>query len=128
MCAEFFLEGRKLRCRGQRAVEQQMNDFLETRIRGEIVDVVSAIGQAAFFALDITKQRAPDDDAFEPAIDDDSSGRQCRVPPARSLTRDPLEPFGPSRASGYRGASATCEPYCLGSKYQAGSDCGKVMS
>ena len=91
MRAEFRLEGAKLRCRRQGAVEQQVDDFFETRIGREVVDIVSTVGQAAFLALDITKQRAPDDDAFEPAIDNDSGGRQCRVPPAPSLTRAPWE-------------------------------------
>lgn len=57
------------------------------------MDVVSAIGEAAFFALDVTKERAPDDDAFEPAIDNDTGGRQCRIPPVRNLNRDGMEPL-----------------------------------
>jgi hypothetical protein len=81
MRAELFLERVELRFRRKIAVEQQMNDFLEARVWSEVVDIVSAEGKAAFFALDITKQRAPDDDAFEPAIDYDTGGRQCRVPP-----------------------------------------------
>jgi hypothetical protein len=59
-----------------------MDDFFEAGVGCEVVDVVAAEGQAAFFALDVTEQRAPDDDAFEPAIDNDTGGRQCRVPPA----------------------------------------------
>ena len=91
MRAEFFLERRELRCRRQRAVQQQVNDFFEARVRGQVVDVVSTEGQTAFLALDVTEQCASNDDAFEPAIDNDSSGRQCRVPPAPSLTRAPRE-------------------------------------
>jgi hypothetical protein len=43
MRAELFFQRRQLRGRRQRAVEQQVNDFLEARIRGEVVDVVSTV-------------------------------------------------------------------------------------
>ncbi len=81
MRAEIFFQRIELLFGRQIAVEQQVNDFFETRVGREIVDIVSTERQAAFLALDITKQRAPDDDAFEPAIDNDTGGRQCRVPP-----------------------------------------------
>jgi hypothetical protein len=83
--AQLLLQRVQLFASGQVAVEQQVDDFLEGRVRRKIVDVVSAIGEAALLTLDITKQRAPDDDAFEPAIDNDSGGRQCRIPPGRVL-------------------------------------------
>jgi len=57
-------------------VEQQMNDFFETRVWRKIVNVVTAIGKTAFFAFDVAQLRAIDDDAFEAAVDDDSGGRQ----------------------------------------------------
>ena len=47
----------------------------------------------AFFALDVTEQRASDDDAFEPAIDYDTGGRQCRIPPAGVLIAAPGNPW-----------------------------------
>jgi hypothetical protein len=75
-----------------------VNDFFEARVRGEIVDIVSTERQAAFLALDITKKRAPDDDAFEPAIDNDTGGRQCRVPPGELLLATPGNPWTVPRA------------------------------
>ena len=53
-------------------VQQQVNDLFETRVGREIVDVVAAVGQAPFLALDVTEQRASDDDAFQAAVDDDT--------------------------------------------------------
>lgn len=82
MRAELLFQRFKLLLSRKATVKQQVHDLFKARVRGELVDVVSTVGQAAFFALDITKQRAPDDDAFEPAIDNDTGGRQCRVPPA----------------------------------------------
>jgi hypothetical protein len=93
MRAEFLFKRIELGFRRKISVKQQMNDFFEARVRGEIVDIVSTERQAAFFALDITKQRAPDDDAFEPAIDNDTGGRQCRVPPREVLIAAPGNPW-----------------------------------
>jgi hypothetical protein len=73
-----------------------MNDFLKARIRGEVVDIVSTVGEAAFLALDITKERASDDDAFQPAIDDYSGGRQCTVPPRELLLAASWNPYARS--------------------------------
>ncbi len=71
---ELALERFELMAIGQMAVEQQVNDFFERRVRREIVDVVSAIGQASDRAFDVTELGGPDDDAFEATIDNGWQG------------------------------------------------------
>ena len=44
---------------------QQIADFLERRVLGEIVDVVAAIRQHAALAIEIADGRRRDDDVFE---------------------------------------------------------------
>jgi hypothetical protein len=46
-----------------------MDDFFKCRVRREIVNVVTAIGQASDGSFDITELGGPDDDAFETTID-----------------------------------------------------------
>jgi hypothetical protein len=108
--AELFLERDELLLGRKIAVEQQVNDFFKTRVGGEIVDIVSTERQAAFFALDITKQRAPDDDAFEPAIDNYTGGRQCRVPPREILLAAPGNPWTRPLGARYARSSTTRSP------------------
>jgi hypothetical protein len=79
MRGQLVFEGPQFALGRKMAVEQQMSDLFETGARGKVVDVVSAIGETAFFALDVAEERAPYDDAFKPAIDDDTSGRQCGI-------------------------------------------------
>ena len=50
---------------GRSSVPQQIADFLERRVLGEIVDVVAAIRQHAALAVQITDGRGRDDDVFE---------------------------------------------------------------
>ncbi len=72
MRAELFFERRKLGLGRQVPVEQQVHDFFETSVRGEVVYVVSAEGQPPFFSFDITEQRVSDDHAFKAAVDDNT--------------------------------------------------------
>jgi hypothetical protein len=62
------------------AVQQQVDDFFETGVGGEIVDVVAAVRQASFTALDVTQLRVADDDALKAAIDNDTGGTQGLTP------------------------------------------------
>ena len=52
----------------QPAVPQQIADFLERGVLGEIVDVVAAIGEHAALAIQITNGRRRDDDVFKPCL------------------------------------------------------------
>ena len=56
----------QLRTRGQLAFPQQIGRFFEGRVLGEIVDVVTAVGEQSLLAVDDADARAPRDDALEP--------------------------------------------------------------
>jgi hypothetical protein len=67
------------------AEEQQVDDFFEAHIRRKIVDVVSTVCKPPDLTFDITQNRGPDDNAFKPAIDNRTCGRQVilqRKPPS----------------------------------------------
>src|SRR5579872_4060151 len=60
--AEFFeLEGA-----GQISLQQQVTDFLEIAVLGQIMNVVPAVDQAAFLAVDLTDRTVGGNDPFEP--------------------------------------------------------------
>ncbi len=50
--------------------EQQITDFFEGRMRGEVAYVEAAIREPASRAFDVAQLRGADDDAFQTAVDD----------------------------------------------------------
>jgi hypothetical protein len=49
-------------------VPQEIADFLERRVFGEVVDVVSAIREHALFAVEIANRGGRNDDIFEAGL------------------------------------------------------------
>src|SRR5439155_24658952 len=56
------------------AVPQEEDDFLEGRVLDQVIDVVAAIDEAAFLAVDETDVRRRYDDVFETAPDSGAHG------------------------------------------------------
>ncbi len=58
---------------GQLAVPQEVDDFLERRLTGQVVDAVAAVGEASVGAVEIAELGLGGDDALEPADELDPS-------------------------------------------------------
>ncbi len=71
---ELRLQLAQLRAVRQAAMPQQVADFFEGRLRRQVVDVVSAVGENAALAVDEADARAGGDDVFEAGLGFDLGG------------------------------------------------------
>ncbi len=72
-----------------------MRDFFETRIGSEIVNIVTAVGEASEFPFDVAEIGMSDYDAFKAGIDDGVWGQWRPPEKSRDFWGVPILGTGP---------------------------------
>jgi len=68
LTAEALVEGRQLFRSREVAVDEEVADLLEARLRGQIMDVVAAVEENAPFTVDVARLRAVEVDVLEALV------------------------------------------------------------